>query len=250
MAVFLEDVLKKLQLSPESTVLVVCGGDFDRQVLTSYGFRDVTISNVDVRMTGSEFAPYKWAFQDAEHLTYPDESFDYVMVHAGLHHCASPHAGLIEMYRVARKGILVIEARDNALMRTAIRLGFVPSYEVAAVRANQLTHGGVRNSCVPNFIYRWTESEVEKTIASYAPYGLHKVRYFYGLRFPPGRLPFHSSPRFSWISRTIEKAVAVLASIMPRQGNQFGFFIPKPQSGDLQPWMLSKTEYDASYGGL
>jgi SAM-dependent methyltransferase len=231
-------------------VLVVCGGDFDKEVLSSCGFGNVTISNLDERMRGDEFAPFAWSFQDAEDLTFSDESFDYVMVHAGLHHCASPHRALLEMYRVAREGIVVIEARDNSLMKLAIALGRVPSYEVAAVRANNFLHGGVRNSSVPNFIYRWTEREIQKTIASYAPHAAHRIRFFYGLRFPPGRLPFHSSPRLSWITRAIEGMVRALATVMPRQGNQFGFFVPKPRSADLFPWMLSRTEYNRLYNGL
>jgi ubiquinone/menaquinone biosynthesis C-methylase UbiE len=55
---------------------------------------------------GDEFAPFSWSFQDAEQLSFEDEAFDYVFVHAGLHHCASPHRALLEMYRVARRGIM------------------------------------------------------------------------------------------------------------------------------------------------
>ena len=35
---------------------------------------------------------------------FEDGAFDFVVVHQGLHHCHSPHRGLLEMYRVARRG--------------------------------------------------------------------------------------------------------------------------------------------------
>jgi ubiquinone/menaquinone biosynthesis C-methylase UbiE len=54
---------------------------------------------------------------DAESRTFDDDSSDYVIAHAVLHHWNSPHRALIEMYRVARKGAIGIEARDSVLMR-------------------------------------------------------------------------------------------------------------------------------------
>jgi ubiquinone/menaquinone biosynthesis C-methylase UbiE len=68
------------------SVLVVCGGETDKKIFQQLGFTDVTISNLDSRMTGNEFQPYKWSFQDAEELTFLDDSFDLVVVCAGLHH--------------------------------------------------------------------------------------------------------------------------------------------------------------------
>jgi ubiquinone/menaquinone biosynthesis C-methylase UbiE len=175
---FYAEILRKTGIPRDQSVLVVCGGEFDRNTLLEEGFASVTISNLDERMRGNEFAPYAWSFQDAEGLTYPDGSFDYCVVHAGLHHCASPHRALLEMYRVARRGVLAFEARDSLLMRAAVRANKVPLYEACAVRSHGFRYGGVRNTCVPNYIYRWTESEVEKTIASYAPHAPHRIRYY------------------------------------------------------------------------
>ena len=49
------------------------------------------------------------------------------------HHCHSPHRGLLEMYRVARRGVLAFEPRDTRLVRLGVRLGFGQEYEIAAV---------------------------------------------------------------------------------------------------------------------
>ncbi|MGI8770828.1 MAG: methyltransferase domain-containing protein [Acidobacteriaceae bacterium] len=150
---FYSQILQKAHIPKDTSILVVCGGELDREVLLSNGFTSVTISNLDERVRGDEFAPFSWSFQDAEQLSFGDATFDYVLVHAGLHHCASPHRALLEMYRVARRGILAFEARDSLLMKVAKAMNTVPSYEAAAVRSNEYRWGGVRNSCVPNYIY-------------------------------------------------------------------------------------------------
>jgi ubiquinone/menaquinone biosynthesis C-methylase UbiE len=99
------EILCKSGIPKNKSVLVVCGGELDRNIVVDEGFTAVTISNLDERIRGNEFAPYAWSFQDAEALSFPDDAFDYCMVHAGLHHCASPHRALLEMYRVARRGV-------------------------------------------------------------------------------------------------------------------------------------------------
>lgn len=175
-------------LRREMRVLVACGGDLDRDVLSGLGFQNVTFSNLDPRLAADQFAPFAWAYQDVEALTFPDGAFDFAIVHNGLHHCHSPHRALLELYRVARGGVLVFEPRDSALVRLGIRLSVGQRYEVASVSHNGLSAGGVGNSQIPNFIYRWTEREVEKTILSYAPYGEPRFQYMYALRVPWGRL--------------------------------------------------------------
>ncbi|HUZ82269.1 MAG TPA: methyltransferase domain-containing protein, partial [Gaiellaceae bacterium] len=116
-------------------VLVVAGGDVDRDAFTANGFSDVTITNLTPG-PGEER-------QDAEDLTYEDDSFDFAVISAGLHHCASPHRALLELYRVARHGLLALEARDSMLMRLAQRAGVVDEFELTAVAANEFRSGGV-----------------------------------------------------------------------------------------------------------
>ena len=250
MASFYAETLARLALPLDTRVLVVCGGTFDRDVFFSLGFQNVTISNVDERVKGHEFAPYAWSFQDAESLSFADGSFDFVVVHAGLHHCASPHRALLEMYRVARKGVLCFEARDNMLIRVAKRLGVVPDYELGAVRAHQFRWGGVRNTCVPNYVYRWTENEVQKTVASYAPHARHVIQFFYGLQVPPGRLPLSRYAGLRWTETAAQRTVRVVARVLPGQCNLFAFFIQKPLDTELFPWLKSRTEFNEAYAGL
>ena len=114
---FYKTNLKKLIKDNEAKILVVSGSQLDKQVFMDLGFKNVILSNLDSRMNQNEFKPYQWSFQDAENLTYDDDEFDFAVVHAALHHCRSPHKALLEMYRVSKKGVFSVEAKDSLLMK-------------------------------------------------------------------------------------------------------------------------------------
>jgi hypothetical protein len=236
---FYADTLRRLLkdgwLGLDSSVLVVCGGSLDRDTLHALGFRRVTISNLDVRMTGEEFAPYPWSMQDVEKLGFEDEAFDFVVVHQGLHHCYSPHRGLVAMYRVAKCGVLVFEPRDTWMVRLGVRLGFGQEYELAALADNGLRFGGVGNGPTPNYIYRWTRREIEKTIHTYFPAERMRFRYFSALRVPESRMRSMKNRVVAGTLRALVPAVRVFAKVFPGQMNCFAFAITK--TGEMQPWM-------------
>jgi SAM-dependent methyltransferase len=237
---FYEKTLQKLiadgVLNPALPTLVVGGGHTDRNALLATGFSNVTISNLDDRLVSDEFAPYAWSFQDAEALDYADRSFAQVIEHAALHHCASPHRALTEMYRVAERTVLAFEARDGALMRLGKVFGLTNDYEVEAVVANGYEYGGWKNTYIPNYVYRWTEREVEKTIASFDPTAQPTTEYFYGLRLPVARLAMGSGVR-SLAARILALPIRAVFLVAKRQGNEFGFLVVKPTS--KHPWLQS-----------
>lgn len=130
-------------LKLDDKVLVTCGGPLDGETLLRLGFRDATITNLDNQQHGS-VAPLQWAHQNAECLTYENQAFDVALVHAGLHHCRSPHRALLEMYRVAKKAVVVFEARDSLAMKIARLSGLTPDYEIeAVVTSDNCQYGGV-----------------------------------------------------------------------------------------------------------
>jgi ubiquinone/menaquinone biosynthesis C-methylase UbiE len=228
------------RLDPALPTLVVAGGPTDRQVLLDAGFTDVTISNVDERMVGNEFAPYKWMFLDAEDLRVEPGQYAQIIEHMGLHHCGSPHRGLLEMYRCAGNSVLVFENRDSLAMKIAIRLGFVPVYEFEAVAGNDYRFGGHRNTGVPNAVYRWTEREVEKTLASFDPAHDAPISYFYALRLPHHRVNMIANPVKKLAFKAALAPFSVAARLFPKQANEFGFFIDK-RGATLQPWIDPET---------
>jgi hypothetical protein len=119
-------------------------------------------------------------------------------------------------------------ALDNILMRVAVRLGLTMDYEVSSIVDGR---GGVADTGVPNFIYRWTEREVLKTIVSFDPSRVPNIRFFHDLRFPIARL---SGSR--WL-RLIEPLSKLVAKVAPKQCNEFAFAISK--GGDQQPWITN-----------
>jgi ubiquinone/menaquinone biosynthesis C-methylase UbiE len=226
----LDRLVEQGTINKSAKILVVAGGGYDCATLKDAGFADVTISNLDVRMKGDEYAPFAWSFQDAEALDYPDGAFDYVIEHMGLHHCASPHRGLLEMYRVAAKGVVMFENRDSALMQLAIKFGLVRDHEVEAVVGNGYEFGGHRNTHMPNYIYRWTEREVTKAIACADPRGPVPCAFFYGLRLPEGRLAMGTAAWKRWALALLKIPVRLLFLVAKRQGNEFGVWIGKPST--------------------
>ena len=225
---FYIDVLERLidagTLSKSDSVLVVCGGPLDEKVLKTVGFSNVTVTNIDDATSS--------VHQDAENLSYDDGSFDVVVVHAGLHHCYSPHRALLEMYRVARKCALAFESRDSSLMRLAVRLGLTLDYEVNSAADGK---GGVAETGIPNFIYRWTEREIIKTVASFDPVRRPTAQFFYDLRLPIQRFSQSGKTTLRTAAMLLEPLARIFVRIAPKQCNEFAFAITK--AGDRHPWI-------------
>lgn len=234
----LESLLSSGTLRREMRILVACAEKPDQEVLQSCGFSNVVISNLDSVGDATEYAPFDWSFQDAENLTYEAGAFDFCVVHSGLHHCASPHRALLEMYRVAREGVLLFEPSDNALTRLAVRLGIGQEYESADVFYNDYAHAGLRNSPIPNYVYRWTEREVIKTVQCFAPYGRHRFRFMYRTRVPYDQLKGRKNRLIYFIALLAMPLVRLATLVLPKQSNNFAALVLKPDlSKDLYPWL-------------
>ena len=160
------------------------------------------------------------------------------MVHAGLHHCGSPHRALLEMYRVARKAAVIFEARDSLMMRSAVALGFTCDFELEAVSHEGYESGGLNNGPIPNLTFRWTEREVIKTIRAADPAHVEQIEFFYGLRLPTLRFEHVNAPAKRIALKLMAPGVMAFAKLFPKQGNQFGFAITK--TGRLRDWLVEK----------
>ena len=222
----------------DASVLVCGGGAEDRKVFEKLPYRNVFISGMDMRSDiHGENTP---KFENAEELSFADDSFDYLVMHASIHHTRLPHKVLTELYRVSRKGFLAIESRDSLLMRSAESLGLTEAYEVAGNFAGH----GVNGTDIPNYIYRWTEREVEKTIKTYAPHVNHRFEYRYSSHYPEGH---GFRPGMKVLIRLLKPVYHGFKALFPKQQNHFAIFVHKPVIPDqLKPWLT----YDEKSGEI
>lgn len=224
-------------INTESKILVVGGGPNDFLTLRHFNFQNVVISNLAPHGNQTDFNPYTWVRSDLNELKFENNSFDLVIVSAALHHLYSPHRGLCEMLRVSSKAVIFIESSDNILSKFARKIGFVPSYEIDAILNDG--KGGVENSSIPNFIYRWTRSEVKKTVNSFLPHTSNSFCFFHNYELPVARLNRSKNIFIKATLPLIWFLKLFLKTFIPRQANEFGVLIIKGQK--LHPWLIGKT---------
>jgi SAM-dependent methyltransferase len=223
----LESAMRSGALESDDRVLVVCGGEKDEASLKSAGLRNFECSNISGAVA-----------VDVENLPYKEGEFDAVVVHSGLHHCASPHRGLLEMYRVAEKTLVLFEPADSMASRIGQKLGVGQTYEFAAVEDNGRTCAGWRNTSIPNWVYRFTAGEIRQTINCAFPFGPHAFMFFYRTRIPWVQLKMRKNKiplivaAFAWPFLRIADAAGPVFS------NNLAAVITKPKLPQEKfPWL-------------
>ncbi len=245
MKLLYSNILKKAislkLIDKKTTILVVGGGPNDSKTLREFEFESVIISNLAPHANVTDYYPYQWGKADLNTLPYNDASFELVIVSAALHHLYSPHKGLGEMLRVAKKAIIVIESSDNFLSKISRKLGLVPEYEIDAILKDGT--GGVENSHIPNYIYRWTKEEIKKTVNTFLPHTINKFHFFNHYELPIARLKRSKSLMLKILLPCVYISKFILKTFFPSQANEFGILIEKGQK--LHPW-LSGTQQKPS----
>jgi SAM-dependent methyltransferase len=266
-----EKVLRKcvdsMGLDLLSDVLVVGGSAEDGRTLHRIGFTRVTLTNLlDPRP--SEQADLDDAGMgavrlDAEAMALADNSCDLVLAHEMLHHCRSPHKALLEMLRVSRRHVILLEPNNSLVMRMLLKLRFSFPYELPAVIASGFQTGGVRDSSIPNFIYRWNAVDVCQTAASYLAefeFDLYTQGYW-DFNVDEAELQRRSETRIGSVTKILSPRLflAGLHSFqaavnhipwLRRQGNKFFCCIQKRR--ELKPWLIRRGEeiqFDSDYKG-
>ena len=138
-----------------------------------------------------------------------------------------PHLAVLEMYRVSKIGTLIIEGNDSLLMRISGKLGMSEDFEVASVdKANNL--GGVEESGIPNYVYRWKEREIFKTLSSYDPEIDHKIMYTYNNDLEnPG---IQRGMEKKILIKLIKFMLKIFFIFFPKQQNLLSIYIDKKNS--------------------
>jgi len=155
-------------LNKSKSILVLGASSDEARLFQKLLFKKVTLSNINLDQL-KDFKKYKFKKKKIDFrnlFKIKNNSYDYVVVHASIHHTSKPHNILLEMYRIAKYGALIIESNDSLIMRLSVKLNFSEDFEKSALSQNV---GGVDGSNVPNYVYRWTERELKKLFYSYQP---------------------------------------------------------------------------------
>lgn len=95
----------------DKTVLEIgCGNGADGTLFAQCGavYTGVDLTEAAVASAHKHFQLLglegKFQIENAEHLTFPDESFDFVYSHGALHHSSDPSKALSEVRRVLKRG--------------------------------------------------------------------------------------------------------------------------------------------------
>ncbi|WP_353432645.1 methyltransferase domain-containing protein [Polynucleobacter sp. MWH-UH23A] len=152
-----------IQNDPQANWLTIGDGRFgtDAHYLLASGVKEVHCSDVSDALLkiGHEKGFIKeFSAQNAEDLTFPDNTFDYVYCKEAFHHFPRPYIALYEMFRVAKKAVFLIEPRDTFIDQTplgAIIYGFKKIFLRKKDPAPAF-------EAVGNFVYAISEKELEK----------------------------------------------------------------------------------------
>ncbi|MGA3160883.1 MAG: class I SAM-dependent methyltransferase [Terracidiphilus sp.] len=249
----LRDCVRVQGIDLQCSVLIVGGSYEDAVILRNVGFRNMTLTNLqdlaDFELPPLEGAELDAVNADAEDMQFADDSYDLVLAHETLHHCRSPHKALLEMLRVSRRHVIIQEPNDSLMMHTFVKLRFSFPYELPSVIFHNFKAGGVRNTCVPNYIYRWNAWEMYQTAASYMPeseFGLY-IRRYWDFNVDKDELALRSQTRIGSFTKILGPSLFLAClhgfqAVMNRlpwvggQGNKFFGCITKLD--DLKPWLV------------
>jgi ubiquinone/menaquinone biosynthesis C-methylase UbiE len=124
------------------------GAGTDTWRLLQAGFKDVLATDLDdtvLRQTHAAGFINKFKVENAERLSLPDNSVDFVLCKEALHHMSRPYAAIYEMFRVARYGVVIIEPQDPWIDWPCRTDTSSPHYEA-----------------VGNYVYQLSVRELEK----------------------------------------------------------------------------------------
>jgi Methyltransferase domain len=234
-------------------VLVVGASQADYNILVRAGFKKITLSNLSTELVAGlgGNAGKENVIIDVENIDLPDRSCEVLFAYDVLHHCRSPHRGLCEMMRVAKKHVIICEPNDSLLMSLLTKMGLSFPFELPAVIDNDYIKGGVRDSCVPNYIYRWNTHEVAKVATTYlAEYEIQVSGYSYwDLTLDEDRLMERDQTKLVTLAKImgpgnfikllkVAESILNLIPLAKSRGNKFFAVISKTEQ--LRPWLTRR----------
>jgi hypothetical protein len=143
-----------------------------------------------------------------------------------------------------------------------VRMRFSFPYELPAVIDHDYQSGGLRDSHIPNFIYRWNRHEVFKTVSSCIPERIFSVHAnpYWDFSVNKEDLDLRKATRIGSITSVmgagnfillLRFAQLFLNWIPPLRGQGNKFFCCIEKTPDLKPWMAHDGEqivFNRQYG--
>ncbi|WP_430932463.1 class I SAM-dependent methyltransferase [Saccharicrinis sp. 156] len=104
----------------------------------------------------------KFSKENAEHLSFDDQSFDYIFCKEAYHHFPRPYLALYEMIRVSTKAVILIEPEDIGIQMSFIV--FIKNIldRISPTLINKVWKNRFSFEEVGNYVYKISERELEK----------------------------------------------------------------------------------------
>ena len=152
-----------IESDPEAKWLTVGDGRFgtDGHFLLESGAENVHCTDVSdtlLKIAHERKFIHSYSAENAERMSFSNNSFDYVYCKESFHHFSRPYAALYEMYRVARKGVILTEPRDTSIDKEPLEL-FKDLIKTLLGKPTRSSHGF---EPIGNYIYSISEKEMEK----------------------------------------------------------------------------------------
>ena len=217
---FYSKQLLKYIKKKNSKILVMGAGQLDKKIFSHLGYKNVTFSNISNSRENSINV-----YKNLHNINLVDNEYEFCVAHACVHHSSKPHLSILELFRVCSKGSLIIEANDSYLSRLACKFGLSEEYELSAVKKN-IKDGGVDNTNIPNYVYRWNEREIHKLMKSFRPDVKHKIFFDYGHQIKFTKL------------RVIKLFFDIFFMIFKKQKNLLSIYINKDEKNmEFNNWI-------------
>ena len=105
----------------------------------------------------------QYSKENAEKLSFADDSFDYVLCKESFHHFPRPYIALYEMLRVAKKGVVLMEPNDPVLKMPMLMWLCNVLDRFAPALLKKLWKNRYSFEDVGNFVYKISEREIIKS---------------------------------------------------------------------------------------
>ena len=152
-----------IKLDKEASWLTIGDGRFgtDAHFLLMEGAQQVhctDISDTLLKIGQTRGFIQSFSAENAESLSFADNSFDFVYCKESLHHFARPYAALHEMFRVARQAVVLTEPRDTSIDKEPLSL-LKDLVKILLQKKIVQSHGF---ESIGNYIFSISERELEK----------------------------------------------------------------------------------------